>query len=1082
MENWRKGCGFRAVVSAALSVSAVVASADATPPPEHLRCEYLDNPRGIDVERPRLSWWIQGSRRGERQTAWQVLAATSPELLAKEQGDLWDSGKVASDQSIHVEYAGAPMRSQIRCWWKVRIWNMDGIPTPWSAVAQWSMGLLKPEEWAGQWIGLDRGEQAPASLGEAQWIWYPEGNAATSAPAEKRFFRRVVNLPADRRVTAAAVVMTADDGFTLLVNGVEMCRSEGHPNVVTADVAARLRPGANVFAVIAYNKTGPPQNPAGLIGSLRITFAEGEPLDVITDGQWRSAKTEGAQWTGVDFDDSRWLHAGVLGKYGMAPWGVVAAGSDHRRLPARYLRREFTIGKEFKHATAYMSGLGFSELYLNGRKVDIRVMDPTQSRYDKRVMYVTFDVAEYLRNGRNAAGVILGNGRFFAPRVVIPAATPTFGFPKLLFQMSIEYTDGTSELIVSDKDWKITDQGPIRANSEFDGEEYDARMEMSGWDREGFDDSNWPAVQSVAAPRGKLVAQMLEPMRVIETLKPVAIDNPRPGIYVAAFGQNLYGMTRIKVNGPRDTRVVIRTTFDRHPDGMIDMAPNRSSLSTDIYTLKGEGVESWSPRFRGQGTRHAEITGWPGVPTTKDLELLVVHSDLEKAGDFSCSEELVNKIHASMRRTVRMQERGVPMDPDRDERQAWLSVSEKTSETEGCLYNVAAFYTNFLAETRIDQREDGCLSDAGSFWPWSQSGDPCWPAVVTTTPWSCWLMYGDRRILADNYFMMKRWVEFLEKRVDADFIYRKGNYGDWVDAYSMDGKPDNGATSRPLLWTAYFYYNCNLAARIAEFLGHLADAAHFRTTAEKTGVAFNKVFFDPKSDTYESKTQTSYVLPLAFGLTPPERRQAVADNLVKDILVAHNGHLSVGCVGMKWLMQTLTDIGRTDVAWTILTQTTRPGWGYMISKDGTSIWERWDRDTRDPGMNGQSQTILAGYLGAWMFQTLGGINYDPARPGFRHIILRPQLAGDLTWVTASHRSPYGNIRSEWRIAGNKFLWTVNIPPNTTAEVVVPAKSADSITESGEPAARAPGVRLLHVEPGAAVFSVESGSYSFAASR
>ena len=245
-----------------------------------------------------------------------------------------------------------------------------------------------------------------------------------------------------------------------------------------------------------------------------------------------------------------------------------------------------------------------------------------------------------------------------------------------------------------------------------------------------------------------------------------------------------------------------------------------------------------------------------------------------------------------------------------------------------------------------------------------------------------------------------------------------------------------------MLWTAYVYYNCRLVAQIADFLGEPEDAAHFRATAEKVGAAFNRVFFDPQSNTYASKTQTSYVLPLAFGLVPPERRQAVADNLVQDILVEHHGHLSVGCVGIKWLMQTLTDIGRTDVAYTILTQTTRPSWGYMVSRDGTSIWERWDRDTRDPGMNGQSQTILAGYLGAWMYQSLGGINYDPERPGFKHIILRPQPVGDLTFVNGSYKSVCGTIISHWKIEGGKFHWQVTIPPNTTATVTIPTKGID----------------------------------------
>lgn len=1058
-------------------------AADVPLPATDLRCEYLADPLGIDVARPRLSWRLDWPWRGAKQTAYRLLVASSPDLLAKDQGNLWDSGRVNSDESILVEYAGKVLASERFCYWKIQAWDEAGRPSPWSKPAIWSMGLLQPADWNAKWIGLEGGEEKSVELlaaHRASWIWLEPG-AATGAPPEPRYFRRILTIPPGRQIRQAICHMTADDAFTLFVNGQEAGKSEGHANVVSVDVTARLRLGANVLAVAAVNKPGPPQNPAGLIGVLRVEFMEGDPLAVVTDGQWHASAANGAGWEKPKFDDSHWPAAAVLGAYGTAPWGRVRAGNDRRRLPARMLRKEFPVENNVVRATAYVCGLGFSEVYLNGRKLDTRVMDPTHSRYDKRAMYVTFDATNSLRKGRNAVGVILGNGRFFAPRTVVPAPTPTFGYPKLLFQMRIEFADGSSELVVSDETWKITDRGPIRANNEFDGEEYDARMEQSGWDKEGFDDSKWSPVQIVAAPGGKLIAQMLEPMRVIETLKPVAISNPRPGVYVADFGQNLYGMVRIKVKGTKGSRVAIRTTFDRHPDGMVDMGPNRSALSNDQYTLKGEGVESWAPRFRGQGTRFAEITGWPGVPTTDDLELLVVHSDLEKVGEFSCSNDLVNKVYANMRRSVRMQQRGVPMDPDRDERQAWLSVSEKTSETEGYMFNVAAFYSSFLGECRIDQRKDGCLSDAGSFWPWSQSGDPCWPAVVTTTPWSCYLMYGDRHILNENYPMMKRWLEFLEKRLDPDSIYRKGCYGDWVDAYSMDGNvSDHGATSRELLWTAYVYYNFTLVAHIADLLKQPQDAAHFRAVAEKVGAAFNKTFFDPASKTYASKTQTSYVLPLAFGLTPPEHRRAVAENLVNDILVEHTGRLSVGCVGTKWLMQTLTDIGRTDVAYTVLTQTMRPSWGYMVGKGATSIWERWDRDTRAPGMNGQSQTILAGYLGAWMYQSLGGINYDPARPGFKHIILRPQPVGDLSFVAASHKCLHGMVRSAWRIENGVFRWSVTVPANTTATVFVPTTDVVAVTEGGKPAEKAEGLRFVRAESKAVVYEVAAGDYHFAA--
>src|SRR5258708_6487518 len=389
-----------------------------------------------------------------------------------------------------------------------------------------------------------------------------------------------------------------------------------------------------------------------------------------------------------------------------------------------------------------------------------------------------------------------------------------------------------------------------------------------------------------------------------------------------------------------------------------------------------------------------------------------------------------------------MQERGVPLDPDRDERQAWLSVSEKTSESEGYLYDVAAFYTNFLDETRSSQRADGLISEAGSLWLW-ETKDPCWPAVITTTPWSCYYMYGDKRVLADNYPAMKRWGLYLEKNTDSDFIYRKGSYSDWVDAYSMDKRTsDNGGTPRDLLSTAYLYYDFKTIEKTATCLGKSDDAAYFGEAAQKTGKAFLRTFFDPARHIYLGGTQTSYVLPLAFDLVPPEDRRQVIDNMVDNILVKHQGHLTVGCPGLKWLMHLLSPTWHTYVPYTILTQTTRPGWGYMVSKDGTSIWERWDRDTRDPALNGQSQTILSRYLDAWMYQALGGIDYDTTQPGFKNIIMRPEPVGDLKWVNASFKSPYGLIQSYWKLENGRFGWKITVPANNTATAYIPSSEAD----------------------------------------
>ncbi len=671
---------------------------------EHLRCEYLKDPLGIDVTRPRLSWQLhaeagRGSTprensataippaaipRGVKQRAYQVLVASSPELLKANRGDLWDSGEVQSEQSVLVEYAGKPLGPRQGCWWRVRVWDQDGKPSPWSDAARWSMGLLTREDWTGKWIGLDGGEETGGSLQGAQWIWFPEGDPAISAPAEPRFFRRVVNIPADRRVVKATVVMTADDGFTLSINGERVSQSEGHPNAVESDVTAQLRSGPNTLAVAAYNKPGPPQNPTGLIGVLRVELEGAAPLLVITDAQWRCAKTEAEGWRGAEFDDSRWAKAKALGPNGMGPWGSVGP-EEPRRLPARYLRREFAVEKQVKRATAYVCGLGFFKLYLNGQRVSDHVMDPALSNYGKRDLYVTFDVTEHLKAGSNAVGVILGNGRFFAPRVNVPFPTPTFGYPKLLLQMSVEYADGSVTELVSDAGWKITADGPIRANNEFDGEEYDARHEMDGWSKAGFNDHAWQPAQLVKPPEGQLLAQMLEPMRVTEVLKPVAITNPKPGVYLADFGQNLYGVVRLKVRGPAGTRVQLRTSFTRKPDGTIKMEDNRTARSTDLYTLRGGGEEVWAPRFRGQGTHYAEVTGWPGVPTADNFELLVIHTDMEQAGEFTCSNDLLNRIYANVVRSARMQQRSVPLDPDRDERQPWLGHPAKTAESEAYL-------------------------------------------------------------------------------------------------------------------------------------------------------------------------------------------------------------------------------------------------------------------------------------------------------------------------------------------------------------------------------------------------------------
>jgi alpha-L-rhamnosidase len=891
--------------------------------PVDLRCEYLKNPLGIDRTTPRLSWKLHvalPAGRELKQTAFQVQVASTERALADGKADLWDSGKVNSDQSNLISYRGKPLKSRQACWWKVRIWDQEGRASAWSEPALWTMGLLQASDWDAQWIGLKGGDQT---------------------------------LPSD-------------------------------------------------------------------------------PV--------------------------------------------------HTRLPARMLRREFDAPKPIRRATVYAAGLGFFDLYLNGARVGDHIMDPALTEYSKLILYVTFDVTRQLQVGKNALGVLLGNGRFFAPRggKAYPVAFKHYGYPRLLLQLEIEYMDGTHQRISSDGDWKVIVDIPTQSNNEYDGEEYDARKEMPGWDMVHFNADRWPKVDIMSPPGGRLQAQMLEPTRITQVLKAVSIHQTKPGVYLVDFGQNFYGQVRLRASAPAGTVVKMREAYSLNPDGSLRSQDNRSALATDTYVFKGVGVETWNPRFRGQGFRRVEVTGLPGKVTADQFEGLVVENSLDSVGTFECSIPLLNQIHRNVRWGERMFLRtGVPLDPDRDERQGWTGDPSKDSEGEAFNLNVAAFYAKWINDVFLDQRPDGSQSDVSpAYWTF-YSGDIAWPSVLTIIPDWYYSFYGDRRILEANYAPMKKWVEFCARQLKADYTVDTTKYGDWCDAASMDGKgSDRGATSKPLIGTAYCYLNVKLMAREAQRLGRTDDAEHYTALAAKIREGFNRRLFNPQTAQYESATQASYVLPLAFGLVPDESRPRVIQNLVDDIMIQHHGYTTVGLLGMQWLMEVLTDTGHADVALTIATRTERPSWGYMIAHGATTIWERYDMNTRDPGMNSEGLLIQTGDVEAWFYKTLAGIDYDPEHPGFKNIVMHPRVVPGLTFAKATLDSPQGKIASSWQAQNGEFQWNIAVPPNATATVYVPAQNAESVRESGKPASRADGVKFLRMENDAVVYEVGSGSYAF----
>jgi len=768
---------------------------------------------------------------------------------------------------------------------------------------------------------------------------------------------------------------------------------------------------------------------------VRVWDAGDKPSDWSVPASFSTGlKNWSAKWIGDDPSDGS----------GPSPV-VVPVGMPVKevtpQLPARYLRKEFEITKRVTRATAYVCGLGFFNLFLNGEKVSNDMMDPALSDFAKADYYVTFDVTGQVKQGTNALGVVLGNGRYFAPRIKLPIMGLGYGYPKLLLQLEVEYSDGTKTTLVSDESWRLTTNGPIRANNEYDGEEYDARMEMPGWNAAGFDDSKWQPAKVVSAPGGALVAQMLQPMRVIQVMHPVGVTNPAPGTYIVDMGQTFYGTVRLKASGPAGTQARMTSAYSLKPDGTLKTADNRFALSTDVYTFKGQGVEAWNPEFKGQGYRRVQVTGFPGTPTVDNFEGLVIHTDAESVGEFQCSNDLINRIHRALWWGMPMFLRSVPLDPDRNERMPWMGDPAKDAESQAFNWNVEPFYAKWMDDVERSQRRDGTISSASMYLKGKLGVE--WPSVFTIIP--DWFIdfYGDRRVAEKHYGAMKKWVlAMMQKNGLPDGTLKGTSYGDWCDTYTMDGKiSDYGATPLDLISTAYEYNNCRIMERLAKLMGKKDDQTNFAEIAGKLKTAFNQRFLNPDNHVYLGDTQCGYVLALQFELVPDDQRDAVIANLVNDIMVKHDGHLSVGLIGIQWLMQTLTNIGRPDVAWTIATQTTRPSWGYMLAKGSTTIWERWDYDTRGPGMNSEALLIQAGNLDAWFYQTLAGIR--PAAPGFKKIIIEPSIVGDLTWVKAHFDSPNGRIISNWKIEGNQLTMDVTVPANTTAIVVVPGKNGGS---------------------------------------
>lgn len=901
----------------------------------NLRIEYKTNPIGIDVLNPRMSWEIFSDERGVKQTAYQIQAAEVTGNLKSGKNLIWDSGKINSDQSIHVEYQGVALKSGQRIYWQVRIWDEKDQPTDWSDVAFWEMGLLNQSDWKADWIT-------------------PE---------------------------------------------------------IEEDIS--------------------------------------------------------------------------------------------KSQPCPFLRKEFALHKKIKSARAYVTSLGLYELHINGQRVDDEVFTPGWTTYFKRLQYQTYDITVHLKTGKNAVGAILGDGwyrGFWSWNM-----TRNYYGEKLalLLQIQVNYQDGTSELIGTDSTWKAA-TGPILESDIYNGEIYDARLEIDGWNEVGFDDQNWQPVKPIDHSKKILVAPIGPPVRKIQEIMPIDIIRTPNRETVFDMGQNMVGWIRLRVKGPAGTIVTLKHAEVLDKQGNLYTENLRKAKQQVQYILKGGSEEIYEPHFTFQGFRYVAIDGFPGAPNLNSLTGIVIHSDMTPAGDFSCSDSMINQLQRNIQWGQKGNFLDVPTDcPQRDERMGWTGDAQVFAPTACFNFDAASFYTRWLKDVAADQFPDGAIPHvvpdvlrAGGSAAWEDvletktntpalpdlkaGASAAWADAAVIVPWTVYLCYGDQRILAQQYPCMKGWVDYMKDKAGDSYLWNTGgHFGDWL-AYATNRSDYPGATTdKDLIATAYFAHSTNILQKTATVLNKQEDAQFYADLFGKIKQAFQAEFVTPNGR-LTSNTQTAYSLALAFDLLPENLKAKAAERLAED--VSNFKHITTGFVGANLISQALTDNGYLDLAYLLLNRKEYPSWLYPIAMGATTIWERWDGikpdgSFQDPGMNSFNHYAY-GAIGNWLYRVVAGIEIDPENPGYKHFIIQSRPSGGITSASANHHSMYGAIESSWKMEHGKFHLSVTIPPNTTATIILPDAQLDQMTESGKPIKKATGIINYVQEENAAKIQARSGRYLF----
>jgi len=784
--------------------------------------------------------------------------------------------------------------------------------------------------------------------------------------------------------------------------------------------------------------------------------------------------------------------------------GSSIIGGPRTSSPSPYLRKNFSLpDRPIRRARLYATALGIYEASINGKRVGNDVFRPGWTEYAKRVQYNVYDVTAMLAKGSNVIGAVLGDGWYCGRLQALPRQQ--YGDrPRLLAQLYVEFADGTSEWIATDPSWR-TSPGPILGSDMIGGEHFDARLEIAGWNTPSFNDAEWQPVKTFADPGIAIVASVGPPVRAMAELKPIAPPTPCVGLSwgyrgggIYDLGQNMVGVVRIKVRAKAGVTIRLRHGEMLEPNGALYTANLRSAEATDFYTCRGdEAGETWEPRFTFHGFRYVELSAQGDFEVLPDgVTGVVMHSDTPPTGTFECSDPLLNQLQKNIQWGQRGNFLEVPTDcPQRDERLGWTGDAQVFIRTAAFNMNVAGFFNKWQQDITDSQHERGSIPmvipNAGT----GADGGAAWADAAVICPWTIYQCYGDKRILADHYDSLAKFIAFLDassseglRGLEAgaglgQWINGAGpttvsnpGFGDWL-ALDGSGKVDGG-TPKDLISTAFFSYSSKLMSRIAAMLGKEDDAKKYHQLSDRAKTAFQNRYVTP-AGIVAAQTQTSYVLALHFDLLPDHLRPAAADLLVKDIKKRGN-HLATGFVGTPYLCEVLTRFGYLDVAYVLLNQKTWPSWLYSVTQGATTIWERWNGWTKesgfaDIGMNSYNHYAY-GAIGAWMYQTVAGLDLNPVVPGYSRLIIRPRPGGGLTSAKASLQTPYGLAESGWTLAGDLLTLTVTVPPNSSARVYVPAAAGAKITEGGKPASP------VATEDSASVFEVGSGTYEFVAMK